>query len=103
MLMVVLTYNLLHPLNVVEGVRRLALVHVVEEEVWVEVEQDLLGLDVVAVCQASTATTNQWQWKPTCDFTPSIADMDESYEDMGGCTKPELTKQSSRTVCKRDL
>ena len=22
--------------------------------------------------------------------------MDESYEDMGGCTKPELTKQSSR-------
>ena len=43
MLMVVLTCNLLHPLNVVEGVRRLALVHVVEV--------DLPGLDVVAVAR----------------------------------------------------
>ena len=49
MLMVVLTCNLLHPLNVVEGVRRLALVHVVEEEDGVEV--DLPGLDVVAVAR----------------------------------------------------
>ena len=94
MLMVVLSCNLLHPLNVVEGVRRLALVHVVEEED---------GTGRGRSCQPSTATTSQWQWKPTCDFTPSIADMDESYEDMGGCTKPELTKQSSRTVCKRAL
>ena len=51
MLMVVLTYNLLHPLNVVEGVRRLALVHVVEEGDGVEVEEDLPGLDVVAVAR----------------------------------------------------
>ena len=48
--------------------------------------------------QAPSETPNRWQWKPTCDFTPSIFDVDDSYEDMGGCTNPELTQQSYACV-----
>ena len=49
-----------------------------------------------APSQTAATPPDQWQWAPTCDFSPPLFDMDQSYEDISGCTNPELTQNSSR-------